>query len=82
MEELENIKTIKEQVELFNNRILGKNTDYYCNEIYLYLADNVFENMEILLEPKAIEGDKILVESLVKKLKYNNMIKYIVINNI
>lgn len=66
MEELENIKTVEEQVELFNNRILDKNTDRYCNEIYLDLADDAFENMEILLGPKATEGDKILVESLVK----------------
>ncbi|MCI8752827.1 MAG: hypothetical protein HFH66_16035 [Lachnospiraceae bacterium] len=49
MEKLENIKIVEEQVELFNNRILDKNTDCYCNEIYLDLADDAFENMGILL---------------------------------
>lgn len=66
MEELENIKSVEEYVRIFN-RLLDKNNTQFCNEIFLSLADDVFDDMEILLAPKTSESEYIIVQALLDK---------------
>lgn len=65
-EELKKVETPEEQIQIFN-RILDINNTQFCNEIFLELADDAFDNMEILLAPKTSEPEFIIVESLIDK---------------
>lgn len=55
----------KEDMISFWNDICNKETRHSYNEFYLDLADDAFENMEILLGPKTSEAEEIIVRALV-----------------
>ncbi|MDE7478964.1 MAG: hypothetical protein K2M91_13650 [Lachnospiraceae bacterium] len=74
IEELENVKTPEESMKLFN-RIFNEKDEHYCNEIFLDLADDAFENMEILLAPKTSEAEFIIVQALLEKYCPNINVK-------
>lgn len=74
MEELERVKTPEEQIQLFN-RILDENNNQFCDEIFLELEDDAFENMEILLAPKTSEAEYIIVQSLIEKYCHGYNVK-------
>lgn len=66
MEELEKVETPEEQLQIFM-RLLDENNTQYCNEIFLNLADDAFEDMEILLAPKTTDAEYIIVDALLEK---------------
>lgn len=66
IEELAKVKTPEEQMLIFG-RVLDKNNAQFCNEIYLDLAEDAFENMEILLAPKTSDPERIIVQALLDK---------------
>lgn len=72
--ELQQVKNEKEQFELFN-RVLDKDNKQICEEIYLALSDDAFENMEILLAPKTTEAEYIIVQALLEKYCPNIQVK-------
>lgn len=74
MVEMENVHTQEEHIKLFN-RILDKNNKQYCNEIFLELVDNAFEDMEILLAPKTSDSEYIIVQALLEKYCPNVQVK-------
>lgn len=66
MDELERAGTEEKQIRLFN-RLLDRNNKQICKELYLNLAEDAFDDMEILLAPKTSEADYIIVEALLAK---------------
>lgn len=65
-DEILNVKSIEDHIALFN-RILDKNSEQFRNEIFLELADDAFDGMEILLGPKTSDAERIIVEALLHK---------------
>lgn len=65
-EELEQVQTPEEHIQIFN-RILDETNNQYCDEIFLVLSDDAFENAEILLGPKTSDIEYIIVEALLEK---------------
>lgn len=74
MDELEKITTVEGHIELFN-RLLDRDNKQICDEIYLALADDAFEDMEILLAPKTSESEYIIVQALLEKFCPNTHVK-------
>lgn len=74
MDEMNKVTSIDEHIRLFN-RLLDKNNILYCNEIFLALADDAFEDMEILLAPKTSESEHIIVQALLEKYCPNIQVK-------
>lgn len=74
MDEMEKVTTVEEHMELFN-RLLDKDNKQICDEIYLALADDAFEDMEILLAPKTSEPEYIIVQALLEKYCSNVHVK-------
>lgn len=66
IDELEKVNTVEDHIKLFN-RLLDKNNRQFCDEIYLDLAEDVFNDMEILLAPKTSESEYIIVQALLDK---------------
>lgn len=66
MEELEKVKTPEEHIRIFN-RLFDEHNLQFCNEIFLDLAEDAFEGMEILLAPKTSDAEYIIAESLLDK---------------
>lgn len=66
IEELEKVKTLEEQMLIYE-RILDKNNTQFCNEIYLDLAEDAFDDMAILLAPKTSGAERIIVQALLEK---------------
>lgn len=66
IDELEQVDSIQDQMKLFD-RLLDESNQCYCNEIYLKLADDAFNDMEILLAPKTSESEYIIVQALLEK---------------
>lgn len=65
-DEIHNVKSTEEHIALFN-RFLDKNNEQFLNDIFLELADDAFDGMEILLGPKTSEAERIIVEALLHK---------------
>lgn len=65
-EEMQNVKSTEEHIALFN-RVLDKNNGQFLNDVFLELADDAFDGMEILLGPKTSEAERIIVEALLHK---------------
>lgn len=74
MDEMEKVTTIDEHIHLFN-RLLDKDNKQICDEIYLDLADDVFDDMEILLAPKTSDAEYIIVQALLEKYCPNIFVK-------
>lgn len=74
MNEMEKVTSIDEHIHLFN-RLLDKDNKQICNEIYLALAEDAFEDMEILLAPKTSESEYIIVQALLEKYCERNNVK-------
>lgn len=74
MSELESVKTIEEQ-NILINRFYDETTTQFCNEIFLELAPDAFDGMEILLAPKTLDEEYIIVEALLEKYCKENTIK-------
>lgn len=72
--EWESVQTPEDNIKLYN-RILDRNNNCYCNEIFLVLEEDAFEDMEILLAPKTSEQEKIIVEALLDKFCPNINVK-------
>jgi len=66
IDELAKINSVEKQIQLFN-RLLDKNNMQYCDEIYLELADDAFNDVEILLAPKTTESEYVIVQALLEK---------------
>ena len=66
IEEVEQVKTPEEEIKILN-RIFDKTNNQYCDEIFLALSDDAFENAEILLGPKTTDVEYIIVEALLEK---------------
>lgn len=66
IDELKKVNTVEDQTQLFN-RLLDKNNMQFCDEIYLDLAEDAFNDMEILLAPKTSEAEYIIVQALLEK---------------
>ena len=58
MDEMEKVTSVDEHIHLYKQ---------ICNEIYLALADDAFEDMEVLLAPKTSEAEYIIVQALLEK---------------
>lgn len=69
IDELKNIQSKRAPEELMKllDRVLKEDDARYCDEIFLELADDAFEGMEILLAPKTTEADYIIVNALLEK---------------
>lgn len=63
IKELAEARTPKDH-ELIFSRIIDKNNIQFCNEIYLELAEDTLDDMEILLAPKTSEAERIIVQAL------------------
>jgi len=74
MEEMERVTTIDEHMKLFD-RLSDKDNKQICDEIFLALADDAFEDMEILLAPKTSEPEYIIVQALLEKYCPNVYVK-------
>lgn len=74
MEEMEKVTTVEGHEKLFD-RLLDKNNKQICDEIYLALSDDAFEDMEILLAPKTSEAEYIIVQALLEKYCPNVQVK-------
>ncbi len=74
MDEMEKVTTVEELTILYD-RLLDKDNKQICDEIYLDLADDAFENMEILLAPKASDAEYIIVQALLEKYCPNVQVK-------
>lgn len=66
IDELKKVASVEGQLQLFN-RLLDKNNMQFCDEIYLDLADDAFNDMEILLAPKTSDPEYIIVQALLEK---------------
>ena len=66
MEELERVQTLEEQKQILD-RFLDKANNRYCDDIFLALSDDAFDNAEILLGPKTSDIEYIIVEALLEK---------------
>ena len=66
IEELAKVKTPEEQMLIFS-RVLDKNNAQFCNEIYLDLAEDALDDMEILLAPKTSEAEWVIVQALLDR---------------
>lgn len=64
-----------EEHELIFNRIKDKNNTQFCNEIYLELAEDTLDDMEILLAPKTSEAEWVIVQALLDKYCPNTHIQ-------
>lgn len=74
IKELEEVKTPEEQ-EIIFERVLDENNTQYCNEIYLKLAEDALDDIEILLAPKTSEAEWIIVQALLEKYCPNSCIQ-------
>lgn len=74
IDELEKAKTVEDQMQLFS-RLLDENNQQFCDEIFLRLADDAFNGMEVLLAPKTTESEYIIVQALLEKYCPNIQIK-------
>lgn len=74
IKELEKIRSIEEHVQLFS-RLFDDGNNQFCDEIFLELADDAFENMEILLGPKSTEAESIIVQALLEKYCSDSCVK-------
>lgn len=63
---LQGIRTEKEMIVLWDE-ICNTEKEQSYDELYLDLADDAFENMEILLGPKTSEAEEIIIRSLVNQ---------------
>ena len=52
---------------LIFSRVLDKNNAQFCNEIYLDLAEDALDDMEILLAPKTSEAEWVIVQALLDR---------------
>lgn len=66
MDELLNVKSSEEMIALYD-RLRDKNTQQFLDNIFLELADDAFDGMEILLGPKTSEAERIIVDALLDK---------------
>lgn len=74
MDEMEKVTSTDELIHLYN-RLLDKDNKQICDEIYLSLVDDAFEDMEILLAPKTLEPEYIIVQALLEKYCPNAHVK-------
>ena len=74
MDEMEKVTTVEEQMKLFH-RLLDKENKQICDEIYLTLADDAFDDIEILLAPKTSDAEYIIVQALLEKYCPNVYVK-------